>query len=68
MGFHPQCEGITIDFDCQFKVHLKDSRISTILAAFTEYFFYQSTSPWPTVIYRERADVGVLPAPPVAGF
>ncbi|MCD4780028.1 MAG: hypothetical protein K8S27_05690, partial [Candidatus Omnitrophica bacterium] len=25
---------ITIDFDCQFKVHLKDSRISTILAGF----------------------------------
>ena len=34
MGITPQCEGITIDFDCQFKVHLKDSRISTILAAF----------------------------------
>lgn len=34
MGFLPQCEGITIDFDCQFEVHLKDSRISTILAAF----------------------------------
>jgi hypothetical protein len=31
--FLPQYEGITIDFDCQFKVHLKDSRISTILAA-----------------------------------
>lgn len=34
MGFLPQCEGITIDFNCQFKVCLKDSRISTILAAF----------------------------------
>jgi hypothetical protein len=31
MGITPQSEGITIDFDCQFKVHLKDSRISTIL-------------------------------------
>jgi hypothetical protein len=34
MGITPQCKVITIDFDCQFKVHLKDSRISTILAAF----------------------------------
>ncbi|MDT8318212.1 MAG: hypothetical protein RQ824_09545, partial [bacterium] len=34
MGNIPQCEGITIDFDCQFEVHLKDSRISTILAGF----------------------------------
>ncbi len=34
MGITPQCKGITIDFDCQFKVHLKDSCISTILAAF----------------------------------
>jgi hypothetical protein len=34
MGLPPQSEGITIDFDCQFKVHLQDSRISTILAAF----------------------------------
>jgi hypothetical protein len=34
MGSLPECDGITIDFDCQFKVHLKDSRISTILAAF----------------------------------
>jgi len=34
MGNIPQCEGITIDFDCQFKVHLKDSRISTILTGF----------------------------------
>jgi hypothetical protein len=34
MGIHPQEEGITIDFDCQFKVHLKDSQITTILAAF----------------------------------
>jgi len=36
MGNIPQCEGITIDFDCQFKVHLKDSRISTILTGFAE--------------------------------
>jgi hypothetical protein len=35
MGVTPQCNGITIDFDCQFKVHLKDSRISTILAAYS---------------------------------
>jgi hypothetical protein len=34
MGFLPQCEGIIVDFECQFKVQLKDSRISTILAAF----------------------------------
>jgi hypothetical protein len=34
MGSLPECDGITIDFDCQFKVHLKDSRISTILAVF----------------------------------
>ncbi len=34
----PQCEGITIDFDCQFKVHLHDSHISTILAAFAILF------------------------------
>ena len=34
MGITRQNEGVTIDFDCQFKVHLKDSRISTILACF----------------------------------
>ena len=34
MGITPHSEGITIDFNCQFKVHLKDSRISTILAGF----------------------------------
>lgn len=34
MGITPQNKNITIDFDCQFKVHLKDSRISTILAGF----------------------------------
>ncbi|MBW2738948.1 MAG: hypothetical protein JRE64_08885 [Deltaproteobacteria bacterium] len=34
MGITPQNKDITIDFDCQFKVHLKDSRISTILAGF----------------------------------
>ena len=34
MGSLPACEGITIDFECQFKVQLKDSRIPTILAAF----------------------------------
>lgn len=34
MGFTPQCAGITIDFDCQFKVRLKDSSLSSILAAF----------------------------------
>jgi len=35
MGTTPQCNGITIEFDCQFEVHLKDSRISTILAAYS---------------------------------
>ncbi len=34
MGITPQREGITIDFYCQFRVHFKDSRISTILASF----------------------------------
>lgn len=34
MGIIPHCKGITVDFNCQFKVHLKDSHISTILAAF----------------------------------
>lgn len=34
MGITPQQKCITIDFDCQFKIHLKDSHISTILAAF----------------------------------
>jgi len=34
MEIIPQEEGITIDFYCQFKVHLKDSHISTILACF----------------------------------
>ena len=34
MGATPQFEGITIDFNCQFKVHLKDSHITTILAGF----------------------------------
>jgi len=34
MGFLPQCEGIIINFDCQFEVRLKDSRLSSILAAF----------------------------------
>ncbi|MCK5508094.1 MAG: hypothetical protein KAI50_06205, partial [Desulfobacterales bacterium] len=34
MGITLQNKGITIDFDCQFKVHLKNSRISTILACF----------------------------------
>lgn len=36
MGVTPQRKGITIDFDCQFEVHLKDSSISSILAAFAE--------------------------------
>ncbi len=34
MGITPQRKGITIDFHCQFKVHLKDSHISTILTGF----------------------------------
>jgi len=33
MEFLPQYEGIIVDFECQFKVQLKDSRISTILGA-----------------------------------
>ena len=34
MGIIPQDKGITINFNCQFEVRLKDSHISTILAAF----------------------------------
>jgi len=34
MGITPQSQGITINFNCQFEVRLKDSYISTILAAF----------------------------------
>ena len=36
MGTTPHKEGITIGFDCQFKVHMKDSRISSILVVFGE--------------------------------
>lgn len=36
MGVTPQGKIITIGFDCQFDVHLKDSTISSILAAFAE--------------------------------
>jgi hypothetical protein len=36
MGVTPQGKGITIDFDCQFKAHLNDSGLSSILAAFAE--------------------------------
>ena len=36
MGVTPQRKGITIDFDCQFEVHLKDGSLSSILAAFAE--------------------------------
>ena len=32
MGVTPQDKGITIGFDCQFDIHLKDSTISSILA------------------------------------
>lgn len=35
MSMNPRCNGITINFDCQFEVFLKDSRISTILAAYS---------------------------------
>ena len=38
MGTTPQFRDITIEFDCQFKVQLKDSRISTILAGFAVLF------------------------------
>lgn len=34
MGVTPQGKGITIDFDCQFEVYLKDSSLMSILAAF----------------------------------
>ena len=36
MGVTPQNKGITIGFDCQFDVQLKDSNICSILAAFAE--------------------------------
>lgn len=36
MGVTPQDKVITIGFDCQFDMHLKDSTISSILAAFAE--------------------------------
>ena len=36
MGGTPQSRGITVGFDCQFEVHLKDSSLSSILAAFAE--------------------------------
>ena len=36
MGVTPQGKGITINFDCQFEVHLKGSTLSSILAAFAE--------------------------------
>ena len=35
MGITPHKKGNTISFDCQFEVQLKDSRLSTILAAFS---------------------------------
>jgi hypothetical protein len=36
MGVTPQGKGITINFDCQFEVRLKESTLSSILAAFAE--------------------------------
>src|ERR671922_613711 len=36
MGVTPQGNGITIGFDCQFEVHLKDGSLCSILAAFAE--------------------------------
>lgn len=36
MGITPHKEGITIVFDCQFEVQMRDSRLSSILAAFSE--------------------------------
>lgn len=36
MGVTPQSKGITIDFNCQFEVRLKDCTLSTVLAAFAE--------------------------------
>jgi hypothetical protein len=38
MGVPPQVTGITIEFDCQFAVYLKDSTLTSILAAFAELF------------------------------
>jgi hypothetical protein len=43
MGITPHGKGITIGFDCQFEVHLKDSRLSSILAAFGELFSHLLT-------------------------
>jgi len=36
MGETPQDRGITVGFDCQFEVQLKDSSLTTILAAFAK--------------------------------
>lgn len=36
MGLTPHKRGITIGFECQFEVQLKDSTLSSILAAFSE--------------------------------
>jgi hypothetical protein len=36
MGVTLQDKGITIGFDCQFDIHLKDGTISSILSAFAE--------------------------------
>ncbi len=36
MGVTPEDKAITINFDCQFEVRLKDSTFSSILAAFAE--------------------------------
>jgi len=43
MGITPHGKGITIGFDCQFEVHLKDSKLSSILAAFSELFSHLLT-------------------------
>ncbi len=36
MGVTPQGQSITIGFDCQFDVRLKDCTIASILAAYAE--------------------------------
>ena len=30
MGITPQCKNITIDFDCQFKVHLTQGNVKVV--------------------------------------
>ena len=43
MGDNPQDKGITVGFDCQFEVHLKDSSPGTLPAAFGRLLLQLST-------------------------